>query len=111
MSGLAWSVKNGDLNAVKNLGTDVNEMLDSRYPLHFAADYGQLEVLEYLISQGADINAEDKYGITPLLSAIYEGHEKCVALLLEKGADKNRTHNGQTYYECAETDAIKLLLK
>jgi len=37
-------------------GTDVNEMLDSRYPLHFAADYGQLEVLEYLISQGADIN-------------------------------------------------------
>jgi len=28
--------------------------------------------------------AEDKYGITPLLSAIYEGHEKCVALLLEK---------------------------
>jgi hypothetical protein len=29
---------------------DVNSPIDGRYPLHFAADYGQLEVLEYLVS-------------------------------------------------------------
>ncbi|XP_067928889.1 myotrophin-like isoform X2 [Watersipora subatra] len=111
MSGIVWSVKNGDLKAVMQMGASVNEMSEGRYPLHFAADYGQLEVLNYLISKGADVNAEDKYGITPLLSAIFEGHESCVEALLKKGADKNKKHDGRTYYECAETDAVKLLLK
>lgn len=37
-------------------GGDVNEMSDGRYPLHFAADYGQAEVLNYLISKGANVN-------------------------------------------------------
>ena len=27
-----------------------------RKPLHYAADYGQTEVVEYLLSAGADIN-------------------------------------------------------
>lgn len=31
-------------------------MVDGRYPIHFAADYGQAEVVEYLISKGADVN-------------------------------------------------------
>lgn len=30
------------------------------------------------------IQAEDKYGITPLLTAIFEGHANCVKALLEK---------------------------
>lgn len=34
----------------------MNEMTDGRYPLHFAADYGQVDVLKYLISKGANIN-------------------------------------------------------
>ena len=52
--------------------------------MHLAADYGQLEVLEYLVSQGADINAKDKHGISVILAAIWEGHAKCVKFLLEK---------------------------
>ena len=27
--------------------------------IHYAADYGQLEVIEYLVSKGADINVCD----------------------------------------------------
>ncbi|KAJ1166417.1 hypothetical protein NDU88_006821 [Pleurodeles waltl] len=64
---------------------DVNRTLDGgRKPLHYAADCGQEEILEFLLSKGADINAADKHGITPLLSACYEGHTKCVKLLLSK---------------------------
>ena len=36
-------------------------MFEGRYPLHFAADYGQLEVLKYLISKGADVNVSCKF--------------------------------------------------
>ena len=52
--------------------------------MHLAADYGQLEVLEYLAAQGADIDAKDKHGISVILAAIWEGHSKCVKFLLDK---------------------------
>ncbi|XP_033249069.1 uncharacterized protein LOC108163919 isoform X3 [Drosophila miranda] len=34
----------------------VNEEIKGRYPIHYAADFGQLKVLELLILKGADVN-------------------------------------------------------
>ncbi|EMP24021.1 Myotrophin [Chelonia mydas] len=86
-----WALKNGDLDEVKDYvakGEDVNRTLEGgRKPLHYAADCGQLEILEFLLLKGADINAPDKHHITPLLSAVYEGHVTCVKLLLSKKND------------------------
>ncbi|CAH3039923.1 unnamed protein product [Pocillopora meandrina] len=113
---LVWACKNGDLDQVKDImekpGFDVNaEILNGRSGIHFAADYGQSNVIEYLISKGADINRADKYGITPLLASIYESNTDCVKLLLEKGADKTlKAPDGSSYIECAEIDEIKSLL-
>jgi len=114
---LVWSVKNGDMAQVKALiestGCDINAQIQGgRAPIHFAADYGQTEVIEYLLSKGANINALDKHGISPLLSAIFEGHLSSVKLLLEKGADKSgKAPSGESFLECAETDDMKALLK
>ncbi len=52
MGDLVWAVKNGDMDKVKEMadaaGFDVNAHLDGgRAPMHFAADYGQLEVLKF----------------------------------------------------------------
>ncbi|XP_073824776.1 myotrophin homolog isoform X2 [Musca autumnalis] len=89
----------------------VNSEYNGRYPMHYAADYGQHEVLEYLIKMGAHLNVKDKHGITPLLAAIWEGHTECVKLLLEKGADKNgETPDGKSYAEAAEKEEIRKLL-
>lgn len=99
---------------VKTLVTseDVNRELSGRPPLHIAADYGHTEVVDYLISKGADVNAVDKHGFTPLLCACYEGHRDCAELLLNKGADKSRTGpDGLCALQVAETDALKALLK
>ena len=51
-----------------------------RNALHFAADYGQTEILSYLLDNGgvAFINQADHLGITPLMNAVYEGHSNCV---------------------------------
>lgn len=116
MSDLAWAVKNGDLDQVKELveakGVDINQQIDGRLPLHYASDYGQLEVLKFLCSKGAQINAADKHGISPLLAAIWEGHTSCVQFLLEKGASKAGTApDGSSYVEAAEKDEIKALLR
>ena len=63
---------------------DVNVDIDGRSPLHLAADFGQTEVVEYLVSKGANANAKDKHGISVILSAIYEGHTDCVKFLIQK---------------------------
>ncbi|XP_071583095.1 myotrophin isoform X1 [Heliangelus exortis] len=94
-------------------GEDVNRTLEGgRKPLHYAADCGQLEILEFLLLKGADINAPDKHNITPLLSAVYEGHVSCVKLLLSKGADKTvKGPDGLTAFEATDNQAIKTLLQ
>lgn len=55
--------------------------------LHAAARFGQLEIVDYLISQGADINQKNHDGYTSvLLSAMY-GHSETVEKLIEAGCD------------------------
>ncbi|XP_064400711.1 myotrophin-like [Halichondria panicea] len=114
---LLWAIKNGDIVAVKEVAGKSSfnanaELLNGRNPLHYASDYGQTEVIEYLIVMGADVNAPDKHGITPLLAAIFEGHANCVELLLTKGAKKTgKAPDGSSYIDAAEDDKIKALLK
>src|SRR5262245_22178664 len=55
--------------------------------LHHAAGYGSLANLELLIDKGADVNAKNRRGSTPLHWAIHD--EAKVRLLLSKGADVN----------------------
>lgn len=77
-----------------------------------AADFNQLEVLQFLTDNGADVNVVDNLGMTPLLCAIYEDHIKCIKYLLSKGAKKTlKSPDGKTYVECANTNEIKELLK
>ena len=45
-------------------------------PLHLAAKYNHVEVVKYLISQGADVNAETTWGNTPLDLANSEEKKK-----------------------------------
>ncbi|OQR66847.1 myotrophin-like [Tropilaelaps mercedesae] len=56
--------------------------------------------------------AEDKYGITPVLAAIWEGHTESVDLLLSGGASitDKKTPDGQSYLEAAEKPEIRALL-
>ncbi|XP_061171515.1 uncharacterized protein LOC133181010 [Saccostrea echinata] len=117
MTSFIWDVKNGQINDVQKFveekGADVvNKEVEGRFPLHFAADYGQSQVIEYLVSKGANINQKDKHNITPLLAAVWEGHVSSVETLLKLGADKTVTSpDGQSLIECAEKEDVKALLK
>ncbi len=53
-----------------------------------AVQNGDLDLVKRLISKGADVNAKDKYGKTPLHYADDEGHIYIVMYLISKGAKK-----------------------
>jgi ankyrin repeat protein len=62
------------LEAVKlavQLGADVNAVnADGRTALHGAAFHGRNEMIKYLAAQGANLEAKDMYGQTPLTIAL-----------------------------------------
>jgi ankyrin repeat protein len=57
--------------------------------LHFAAQRGHKEVVELLITKGADMHARDPNEQTPLHIAASRGYKEIAELLIAAGADVN----------------------
>jgi ankyrin repeat protein len=70
--------------------------MDGYSPLHFAAEFGQVEVARLLLGRGADPNAVSMNDLraTPLHSAIAAGHRDTAGLLLALGASPNAIQHG-----------------
>ncbi len=79
-------------------GADV-EALDwsGRTPLHWAAQFGVVDVADLLIRSGAAVDRHGNDGSTPLHWAAREGHHDVVRLLLARGAKPDvKDHEGRT---------------
>ena len=75
---------------------------------------GHKDFAELLLAKGADVNAKDTSGSTPLSMAAYAGNKDVAELLLAKGADINaKDKNGNTPLQNAasngRTDVVDLL--
>lgn len=86
------AAKNGDLAKVKMLLVKYPELINAkdetgRTPLHWACRGVHLEIVEYLIENGADVNARDNNNITPLHSLAFRGQTDCIELLIKNGVD------------------------
>lgn len=88
--------KAGDLDTVQRIVL-ANEHtvncrdLDGRHstPLHFAAGYNRVPVVEFLLEHGAEVHASDKGGLVPLHNACSYGHYEVTELLVKHGANVN----------------------
>lgn len=92
-------VSYGDVQAVKTLlmfGADVNAQTDEGLKALSIASWNldqvpHQEIATILIEQGADVNAQDLDGFTPLFKAADSGLLDLAKLLLEHGADPNHS--------------------
>ncbi|MCD0488656.1 ankyrin repeat domain-containing protein [Pedobacter sp. MC2016-14] len=71
-------------------GNEIGKLThDARTYLHWAANRGNVEVMEYLVSKGAKLNIEDSHGTTPMLFAAGSGQQntKVYDVFITNGID------------------------
>jgi cytohesin len=84
--------------------------------LHKAVRLGNPDQVKKLLDSGADANARDGIGSTPLIDAAWSGNAEITRVLLQHGADVNAIHReaGSTALEYAvltgRTTVVRLLL-
>ena len=90
-SNLITAAANGDLDEVNMLvqlgNVDINVGdYDKRTPLHLACGEGHMSIVQALVMSGANVNAEDRWGGTPLDDAVRCGQKAIITLLKKSGA-------------------------
>ncbi|NXH98958.1 ANKR7 protein, partial [Pachycephala philippinensis] len=85
--------------------------------LHLACANGHVDVVTYLVENNCKLNLFDNDNRSPLMKAVQCQQEKCVAILLEHGADPNLADaDGNTalhlaVLSCSNTTVAELLLE
>lgn len=78
----------------RGLGSEIGRAT----PLHFAAKYGHLDAVEYLLRSGADLESRDEEGLTAIQHAVGAAKFRdLLQLLISAGANLNtRDNEGKT---------------
>ena len=84
----------GSIEGIKHFLQQSKKNLEQRDKLgrtifYIAARNGYYSLCKYLIKEGADVNAPQSYGSTPLQGAVYYGHESIAKLIEEENKKKN----------------------
>jgi ankyrin repeat protein len=102
---------------------DGGAAVDHRYAhdltaLMWAAGYSNdvpaadgLKTVELLVGRGADVNAADDRGWSPLMIAAERGHAAVVSYLLARGADRSRrAKDGKTAEDVNSSESVRAAL-
>jgi ankyrin repeat protein len=103
----------GDIPLIESLikSVSINYKLSDfgkQTALHVAADRGQMQLCRWLLAQGADPNARDAVGNTPVFNSLKSCHRQVVSLLSDHGADMNVVSNYGRTVEDYISDSARL---
>ncbi|MGK7377601.1 ankyrin repeat domain-containing protein [Planococcus sp. 1R117A] len=104
----------------RNWAVDQLDPLREDYTaLRWAVQKGHLDVIQLLLAHGADVNAKDDSGMTPLYQAAADGNTEIVAYLLDHGAEIDSAANdgvtpliiASCYFYSDQFETVKLLVQ
>jgi ankyrin repeat protein len=112
--GLLQTIRSGDVYAVRSLlesGVDANTRLERGDPLLFGC-LGNLEMVELLVSKGADVDAKNQEGLSALHVIVKESYPaENLQFALDQGADVNvRDRQGRVPLHYARSGHLAALL-
>jgi len=88
---LVNAARAGDISKMRELltiGADIKETVVGNTALHYAVFYSHINAVQFLVEEaGANINAQNLSGQTPLNWAVERNNMELTSLLLEYGAD------------------------
>ena len=111
-SNLLSACVDGDVDEVKSL-LDYGKVSlgasdhDRRTPLHIAASEGHYKIVQLLCERGADVNAKDRWGSSPIDGAIVANHTECIRILKKSGG-KRGSSSISMYGQEAVLDLIQI---
>lgn len=95
----------GELALVKNLVLEKKAAVNKPgwAPIHYAATNGHLDITQFLMANGAQVNSLSPSETTPLMMSIGSGNDQLIKYLLDNGADlRLRNHEGYTAIDVAQ---------
>lgn len=105
-SGFVGAPSGGPIDAGFTIGSST---------LHYAVDAARVDLAQDLVQRGADLEARDERGYSPLILAAFKGRMAVLRILLERGADakaQDRHGNSALMFaaQWGDLEAVKLLL-
>jgi exosome complex exonuclease RRP6 len=93
-----YAIKRGDLSIIKYLVEEIKVNVNhreyqDRTLFYLAAFEGELNIVNYLYTMGADPELGSKLDRTPLSKACYLGHDKVVAFLISINVNLTKQDN------------------
>lgn len=86
-------IDGNQMDVEKILGMDANALhytsASGTTALHEAVYHGNMEITEFLLEKGAEVNQLDTWSSNPLHFAASQGHEEITMLLVERGCKMN----------------------
>ena len=115
---LILAIMNEYIDMIKliiNYISDINDNYnyDFMSPLHLACEIGNIEIVQLLLENGADIDVLDNYFMTPLHYASNRNHFKTIKLLIKHKAKINvfDDHDRLPIHLTTDQNITKYLLK
>lgn len=91
----------GEINDLLAKGASLAANDDGNTALFYAAQYGRMDAVLFLLKEGMDVDVRNRIGSTPLMGAAAKGHKEVARLLYDLGSDpyeKNATGSSAVSY-------------
>jgi len=86
-------------------GADVNALdYDKRSAIHVGAREGHLDVVKFLVENGAFVNVQDSWGRTPVEDAEYSSHKEVIDYLRRQGGMSSKELSNKKATEMMSSD-------